>query len=1029
MVDLNRRQVTPPQSAGVIRVAGVNGSNLIPDLSQSVQSPQTVEIPNVSGRFFDEATQSINRATAQQQQLISQRSQAAANVARAQTQNPGSHGISGVIGGLAAGMELFMQLRQQRQQQQIEFDTARFEQQVRDQIINMNGQLADNVQNQGFIPTQRQTFQAIEREFGHLPIQVRQQVFSLAQNALNEAQKTQNTRRFTALQEVRDSALSLRKEALDTQVTGFLVGLEHIRDPGSINETLDRIFETTDNFLSANGIQGNDAIEITRHIYEQANAYLEDNFKHTSQSQSRLNRYIEATNRAQRVFRQFPNDIRQQQAHLGAIQAEFGGDIPGINFASLLPTNAQLLRQRSQEINDYQAIQQFEQANEWRAQESNDVRVWRQGSTIFNIFHNTPTGNDIRLGVETGQIDNRDLVIAVQLAEDFSNDRRTYDDLLVQFEENNIELATIDAELQRLADQLEPTLRLGPAVAPDVIAQRLAVLSGEERGMLSPETANALDSKLQLREQIVNVRQRRIQRDIANLTQQWNNYGLSIDNPNSTDGLTDLESRAKPLLEQMQREQQDRRSRLPAGLGGPPNFSVGTMQSIPPIVPLHTDREGLTLPFQQASVGQIIATSEYGPRINPVTGRAGFHAGLDIDTTNGDHNVRAVAGGEVIHVSDWPGFGGTVTVRTDSGHVEQYSHLRRFNVSPGDIIPPGTVIGLMGGEQGDPMAGRSTGRHLHFQVYSPDTNIEQIGRPPYEGTTVNPRDYLVSIQNSIQLPLGAGLPPTQSHPGSDQQSAGNSWLNETYNNYRPSRHTGGGFIYSGDLSAAVTPQSLYNNSNPQPITRASIHNASYPSINDPTHNYGYGILRDEPEFASEVARVSNNLGFPAQWLVDVMDFESGLNPASRNSLGAVGLIQFFPGGGLTQVANELGVSESQATNLLSNMSRAEQMRFVELYLRPYASRINTVEDLLAAVFGGPRLLNKDPARRRRISDGFITFGEYVTRLGNRVGRRYQTSYDRTRAAERNIHHSFSSSCPRCNQQLAQFGTVYPHEAE
>ena len=1027
MVDITRQQVTPPQSSGVIRVNGFNGSQLQPELAQAVSEPQVTQIENVSGQLFGRATQSINRANDIQNRLIAQRSQAASQVAQAQTQNPSAHGISGVLGGLAAGMELFMQLRQQRQEQQQAIDTAAFERRIRDQVVELNGQLADNAQNQGFIPTQRLTFQAIEREFAHLPLEIRQQVFEIAQNALNEAQKVQNTRRFSALQETRDSALALRQEVLQTQVISRLVGLEGMRDREAINITIDEIFDITDTFMSTNGIQGNDAAELSRGIYEQVNAYIQANFENVGRSEARLNRYIEATNRAQEVYRRFPNDLRQQQAHLGAIQAEFGGDIPGINFTTSLPTNSDLIRQRTQDINNYQAIQEFEQRNAWRANEANEVRVWRQGNAVFNIFHNTPEGNDIRIGVETGQITNQDAIQAVQLAQDYQEDRQTYDDLLVQYEENNIELAGLDAELERIADQLRPTVRLGPFVTPDMQAQQLATLSGEERGLLSKDTADALDRALQLREQIVGVRQRRIQRDMANLTHQWNNYGLSIDNPNNTDGLTDLEARAKPLLEQMQREQQDRRSQLPAHMGGPPNFSVGPMATIPPIVPLHTDREGLTLPFQQAGRGQIVATSEYGPRVNPVTGRHGFHAGIDIDTTNGDHNVRAVAGGEVLHVADWSGFGGTVTIQTDSGHVEQYSHLRQFHVNPGDRIPPGTIIGLMGGEPGEPMAGRSTGRHLHFQVYSPDVDVNQVGRPPYQGTTVNPRDYLVSIRHSTELPLGAGLPPTQPHPSSDQQANGNTWLNETYNNYRPSEHTGGGFVYSGDLSLAVVPQRLYNNSNPQPSSRASIHRSSYPTTNDPTHNYGYAALRDDPAFASELARVANNLGFPAQWLADVMDFESGLDPAARNSLGAVGLIQFFPGGGLAQVAQELGTSEAQATNVLANMSPAEQMRFVELYLRPYASRINTAEDLLAAIFGGPRLLNKDPARRRDQSDGFTTFDQYIERLGSRVGRRYRTSYSRRRAAARTIHHRFTANCPRCNQMLHQWGYVVPHE--
>jgi hypothetical protein len=76
-------------------------------------------------------------------------------------------------------------------------------------------------------------------------------------------------------------------------------------------------------------------------------------------------------------------------------------------------------------------------------------------------------------------------------------------------------------------------------------------------------------------------------------------------------------------------------------------------------------------------------------------------------------------------------------------------------------------------------------------------------------------------------------------------------------------------------------------------------------------------------------------------LIAVMQFESNLDPQAVNKVsGATGLIQFMP-----RTAGILGTT----LPAIKAMSFASQLALVEKYLRPYAGRIRTVNDLYMAV--------------------------------------------------------------------------------
>ena len=115
-------------------------------------------------------------------------------------------------------------------------------------------------------------------------------------------------------------------------------------------------------------------------------------------------------------------------------------------------------------------------------------------------------------------------------------------------------------------------------------------------------------------------------------------------------------------------------------------------------------------------------TSAYGYRDAPTAGASTNHQGIDIGARSGS-NVAASDGGEVIYADYNGGLGYTVKIQHEDGTITQYSHLKSYDVYPGDIVFKSQTIGKVGS------TGTSTGPHLHFAVI-------------VNGEYVNPINYL-----------------------------------------------------------------------------------------------------------------------------------------------------------------------------------------------------------------------------------------------------------------------------------------------
>lgn len=102
-------------------------------------------------------------------------------------------------------------------------------------------------------------------------------------------------------------------------------------------------------------------------------------------------------------------------------------------------------------------------------------------------------------------------------------------------------------------------------------------------------------------------------------------------------------------------------------------------------------------------------SSMFGSRIHPVTGGRKNHDGIDLAAPTGTP-IYATADGRVEMAQWYGGYGNFVEI-DHGGDVEtRYGHMSRMNVSAGQSVRKGELIGWVGS------TGRSTGPHLHYEV-------------------------------------------------------------------------------------------------------------------------------------------------------------------------------------------------------------------------------------------------------------------------------------------------------------------------
>lgn len=467
-------------------------------------------------------------------------------------------------------------------------------------------------------------------------------------------------------------------------------------------------------------------------------------------------------------------------------------------------------------------------------------------------------------------------------------------------------------------------------------------------------------------------------------------------------------------------------------------------------------------------LGAANVSSPMGMRGHPVTGGQKMHQGTDFVDPNSD-DVRTLQGGTVVWSSDAnDNYGTTVIVQTPDGKYEQFSHLANTRVKVGQQVGEGQLVGIEGA------TGRVTGKHLHMEVHTSDPIMN--GVRIYDTQRENPEEYVAQLNRGERYeftystwdsdPLVNGkLSSRTSDPvsylrtqspsvpnnngqsgisstGSPQSSTGIYELNPGVylmpNGKVMDMKTGQVRDYKGEKKnrqiqyspSGKVVETRNTGNKPQVLNsrKMSIYKEDYAagrvknSIDD---DYGYSIMKQDPDFRKAVAALADELDIPAVWLADQMELETAgwTHVKKGNKWGYTGLIQMSP-----ENMAHYGVSPQA----IRNMSLGDQVRkVVAPYLRDRDKyqKIKTMEDLVMSIWAAPKWQRKTPAERAKLNDGLsgTSIKWYMERMGKNAGRKYNHNYDGIPQERKAMHTNPRQGCGMC-QQMIGTGSFQQHFA-
>lgn len=992
------------------------------------------QLQDTSTQALQAAQQNVSRIN----EYVDQTLQAAAKTAAVKAQGSGQSLLAQELMGLGtAVIEGYKfhktvvaeeaRAKEEQRKAQLKQVAATYEMRLRDLVYGVQDRVRQSSFSEGVGSTRVQSRQLLEeaRNAGLEPEELAR-LQTIVDTPLYEMEQQQTRILIDSQEKARQSQLEYLKNTVRAHVSAQLGALEHVRPEevsSRVNDILLQLAQNTANLtpveraeiiapimgVMANQLQGNGAAQ-------------QELLRRSGQIQEFFTEVEKL--RQEGLDRTNPAAFSEK---VSAIAYQIG--VSGL--ADSVATEGDAVQASIDSLRRQQQLQELTQDpySGLTSRDQTDVLNADVAQFVFNMIGGTGSGRALmELGLREGGNVAPAVRVAARLAQEFRNNGDTG---LPAFNRINGQINNVRGDIEKLITSINPQARLGSRDFIEAYNDQLGNRQFRIREDIVPREATATRQELvPLIDQLNQLQSQR-----TDIIEYWMSFGVRIDNPRSRDLVDQINARSSAARQRANQAQTRQMSTMSgAGLVNP---NAGVAAGYPATPSRNA--------FGRAQAGSVTVPTPSTPNVQMVitrdfdgSGRVGrgsalrTHGYMAIDFApvgNVDAPALTFQGGEVLDAREIEGYGGTVLVKTPDGHVELHAHLRSFNVRRGQRIAPGTALGLIGGDQNrDPMAGRSSGRHHHFEVFRGEYN---------PGNRINPYEYLAQIQGNVVGNRGYGLPPTQ-YRESNQSSRvplnGEYLGNGMYfiNGQMTNLLTGETKPYiartsEGGTGGVVPAQQVFNRTAPNRGVFASITKADYPRRNNPRHNYGYQALRDDVEFATATATAADQLGIPAQWLADIMAFESRhtFDPGITNSLGCIGMIQLCPENhwrpGRTDVPRDW------TPERISRMSRRQYVeRVVVPFLR--GRQYETVEDVLAYIFGGPRLYNRTPQERARIGDGYTTMLEYMNRLGEGVGRRYQHSYIRSSASTAPVHQQYVAGCGTCSRQASLSGDIVAHLA-
>ncbi|MCB1999351.1 MAG: M23 family metallopeptidase [Rhodoferax sp.] len=142
--------------------------------------------------------------------------------------------------------------------------------------------------------------------------------------------------------------------------------------------------------------------------------------------------------------------------------------------------------------------------------------------------------------------------------------------------------------------------------------------------------------------------------------------------------------------------------------------------------------------------------SNFGWRIDPITGRSALHTGLDFQADKGTP-ILAAAGGIVVVQEYHSAYGNMVEIDHGNDLVTRYAHASSVFVKKGDLVRRGQKIAAVGS------TGRSTGAHLHFEVL-------------VSGVPQDPQKFLAAGDSLVAQQQASAAAPAPARAGAASRS-------------------------------------------------------------------------------------------------------------------------------------------------------------------------------------------------------------------------------------------------------------------